>query len=172
MNREDIETYINRSLNHYENMAKKSCESRGLPYYYGLRHKYPTHSSSFAGIHNRHITKNIYVSDRYRRDLEGFINFLVDIGDVPKNMAEPTVGRYDHDKGYIKGNFRWQELRENSKEVSERNGMTKKDKLIKYLDSLKSIEDYNFDNAKKASEFKCYRTVNKIKREYYGNSSK
>jgi hypothetical protein len=52
-------------------------------------------------------------------DLDRFIDI---IGPIPMNMVSPTVGRYDHLKGYIfdgekdRWNFRWQEMIENSAE--------------------------------------------------------
>jgi hypothetical protein len=51
---------------------------------------------------------------------EDFNKWLEAIGLIPEGIEKPTVGRFDHTKGYVwdiennKWNFRWQEHSENS----------------------------------------------------------
>lgn len=99
--------------------GKRSAESRGLPYYGKLRKEFPTHFTSFAKIHYR--TKLSGLACDFPRTVEGFIEFLLYIGDVPDDQLWPTVGRFDHSKGYICGNFAWQDQDENSGESVARN---------------------------------------------------
>jgi hypothetical protein len=36
-------------------------------------------------------------------------------------MKKPTVGRKDHSRGYVSGNYEWQEFGENVREANSRN---------------------------------------------------
>lgn len=106
-------------MNHLA-MAQRSVEARGMPYYHGLNKQYPIHFSSFTGMHKR--------SDMYRlpidfpRTYQGFKDFIDYIGPIPYGMIKPSVGRKDHSKGYVQGNFIWQEYSENCRESSVRGG--------------------------------------------------
>jgi hypothetical protein len=58
--------------------------------------------------------------------LELFNKWLEVIGSIPVGMKIPTVGRYDHKKGYVydiemnRWNFRWQPKSDNSREAALR----------------------------------------------------
>src|SRR5215471_17746565 len=68
------------------------------------------------------------VACAFSYDVRGYERFVEAIGPIPKRMKSPTVGRYDHSKGYIfdrtrrRWNFRWQERSENSSECATRSG--------------------------------------------------
>jgi hypothetical protein len=67
--------------------------------------------------------KMLGVGCDYTRCLESFNQWLKDIGPMPSDMEVPTIGRIDHDKGYVfdkdnnRLNFGWQSQEENSREV-------------------------------------------------------
>lgn len=65
-------------------------------------------------------SRDIGVAECFERTVDGFIAFILYLGDVPCGMERPTVGRIDHDRGYELGNFTWQSMSENSKEVRVR----------------------------------------------------
>jgi hypothetical protein len=94
--------------------AKNSVLSRGFPYYGKLKHCFPYHWSSFANMHKR----GTYTE--FPRTVEGFIEFILYLGDVPLGMQSPTIGRKDHFKGYIRDNFEWQEFGANSRDATKR----------------------------------------------------
>jgi hypothetical protein len=99
------------SLTHYERMGKESALARGLPYYGNLKLDFPTHWIAFAGVIRRsNLTK---LECDYKLTPLDFIRFILDIGEIPPDI-DPSVGRYDHTKGYVVGNFRWQDFFENS----------------------------------------------------------
>jgi hypothetical protein len=102
-----------------EYAGKRSALARGLPYYGVLRSMYPQHFSSFGTMHWR-LQEGTLACD-FPRDAEGFIDFLVYLGDVPAGMNRPSLGRDDHSVGYVRGNFAWQEMSENSSESVQRN---------------------------------------------------
>jgi hypothetical protein len=79
--------------------------------------QYPEHFTHFSNLIYR--SKRFSECD-YNWSRESFLQFIEDIGDIPTNMLRPTVGRYDHSKGYIKGNFRWQEHFDNTSEGAKR----------------------------------------------------
>lgn len=60
----------------------------------------------------------------------GYARFVKAIGPIPRRMQSPTVGRYDHNKGYIfdrsrhRWNFRWQEKSANASECASRIELT------------------------------------------------
>jgi hypothetical protein len=58
----------------------------------------------------------------YSNDLAGYLQFAEDIGPIPRRMRSPTVGRIDHDRGYVADNFRWQEKSDNTRECAIRSG--------------------------------------------------
>jgi hypothetical protein len=99
----------------------KSLEARGLPYYHGLNKSYPVHFVSFSNMHNRISDKNLETD--FPRTYEGFKDFIEYLGDIPIGMKKPTIGRKDHSKGYIRGNFEWQEYSKNSLESTIRNNL-------------------------------------------------
>lgn len=103
-------------LNSKQLMAKLSVESRGLPYYGNLKKVFPIHFKRFKSMNHRRGKVNL----EFRNSVEGFINFIVEIGPIPEGMVFPSVGRKDHSKGYEVGNFRWQEFSEN---CSDRTGV-------------------------------------------------
>lgn len=96
----------------------KSALSRGLPFYGLLRREYPRHFAAFSSLHKR-VELGRSTTD-LPRNSEGFIQFLLEIGDLPVDMRKPSVGRKDHDLGYVRGNYEWQSLSDNSKEVQLR----------------------------------------------------
>ena len=73
----------------------------------------------FTRMCQRAATNGVECAFAYNE--EGYRQFAEAIGPIPDGMVSPTVGRYDHDKGYIPGNFRWQERGENSRESIGRN---------------------------------------------------
>lgn len=122
LTRKELEDLVNipdHKLDKYELMGKRSAFSRGLPYYGKLRSKFPIHFTSFADMHTRHKTKGIEISETFKRDVDGFINFLLYLGDL--NTEYDTLGRKDHSKGYIEGNFKWEPYWENYSEAALRN---------------------------------------------------
>lgn len=48
------------------------------------------------------------------RTREGFLAFAKEMGSIPVGMKRPSVGRIDHDKGYVTGNVKWEEHSFNS----------------------------------------------------------
>lgn len=142
LNRQELENLLNvpdSELNRYEAMGKSSAESRGLPYYGRLRSKYKDHFISFINMHKRSKMYNIEISKNFSRDAEGFINFLLYLGDLQTDTD--SLGRQDHTKGYIEGNFRWQPLEENCKESGDRTKRNaNKYKLPEHFIFLKLLE--------------------------------
>lgn len=134
----ELANFDDSKLTNEEYGGKISVISRGLPYYGKLKKEFPAHWSSFTGMHKRHKVKGVDIDSLFDRDVNGFIEFILYVGDIPKFMIDPSIGRIDHSKGYIVGNFRWESLSSNAKESSERN----KDKMLKL-----SIER-NFENRK------------------------
>lgn len=73
----------------------------------------PKELQAFKGCQNRvRDGKCHFVA--YPRTLEGFLQWLGDIGPIPKGLVKPSVGRIDHSKGYEPGNMQWEEHRFNS----------------------------------------------------------
>ena len=101
-----------------ELMGKRSAEARGLPYYGRLKKLYPIHFSSFQNMHRR--LRNANLETDFPRTAHGFILYLRYLGDVPHDMFSPTVGRANHDVGYVRGNFAWESKSDNSSESSTR----------------------------------------------------
>lgn len=125
LTRKELEDLVNtpdHELDRYELMGKRSAFSRGLPYYGKLRSKFPIHFTSFAAMYARHKTKGVEISETFSRDTDGFINFLLYLGDL--NTEYDTLGRIDHSKGYIEGNFKWEPYWENYSEAAVRNVKT------------------------------------------------
>lgn len=125
-------------------MAKTSVLNRGLPYYGGLKKKFPIHWSSFHNMWKRAKDPKIPcgISVRYNRNVNGFINFILDIGPIPDGIKQPSVGRIDHSDGYVFGNFKWQEKNENSTEAAIRTASPEKIKSTKKhikFENLKQI---------------------------------
>lgn len=70
-------------------------------------------SAAFRRCHGRVIQGKV-CSIQWPRNWKGFLNFLKEVGPYPTNMVKPSIGRKDHDKGYVKGNIEWQEYALNS----------------------------------------------------------
>lgn len=45
----------------------------------------------------------------FPRTAEGFLLFAAEMGPIPESIKRPSVGRKDHDLGYIIGNIKWEE---------------------------------------------------------------
>jgi len=83
---------------------------------------HPYHAMAFW---NRH-SKGMEMDSDFTWDIEGFRRFVEYIGEIPEGMKSPSLGRRDHSIGYIKGNFFWQEVSDNSRESATRNGIFRK----------------------------------------------
>lgn len=46
---------------------------------------------------------------RFSRTSQSFKEFVSEMGPIPKSIKRPSVGRKDHDFGYVKGNMQWEE---------------------------------------------------------------
>lgn len=167
LNRQELEALANvpdHELNRYESMGKASAESRGLPYYGRLRSEYKDHFTSFLCMHNRCMRENIEISKNFSRDAEGFINFLLYLGDLQTDTD--SLGRRDHTKGYIEGNFRWQPLEENSKESGIRNKKNpSKKKLHSHYIFIEVLEYLSANQNKILNISQLYLDLKKIKKE-------
>jgi hypothetical protein len=42
------------------------------------------------------------------RTREGYDQFFEEIGQIPRDIRRPSIGRIDHTKGYEPGNVRWE----------------------------------------------------------------
>ena len=96
----------------------KQIKGRGQIRWYRLPKLFHKHWIHFKFMHKR-IKKGNLETD-FPRNPKGFIAFIRYIGNPPKDMEWPTVGRGDHSKGYIRNNFAWQEGVENMTEGSHR----------------------------------------------------
>jgi hypothetical protein len=100
-----------------------------MPYVYisseyrKLREENPTHYNHFWHMVDRSKYNN--TECEFTKDFDGLIKFIKAIGPVP-SMKRPTVGRYNHSKGYIfdhqmnRWNFRWEEHSDNVSEMLQR----------------------------------------------------
>lgn len=86
--------------------------------YGGLSRIYNIHIDRFRGMLRR--AKKLGLKCDFEDNDRGHVNFIYYIGDIPEGMVRPSVGRFDHTKGYVVGNFRWQEYDENKSEGSSR----------------------------------------------------
>ncbi len=83
----------------------------------------------FKRMQDRHTAHGIACA--FGNNKSGYDRFIKIIGPIPRGMKSPTVGRYDHDLGYVydwhyrRWNFRWQEKSENSSECAARNGLSR-----------------------------------------------
>lgn len=106
------------SLTINELRTKRRCATQGISYY--GRARYSEESSiyytAFDGVMIR--TKAEKLDSDYSRTPESFIEFYLEIGNIPDGMISPTVGRLDHSLGYLRGNFEWQSFSDNSSEVA------------------------------------------------------
>jgi len=91
------------------------------PRYGNLKYLYPDHFRHFQVMQDR--AKN-GCGTEYSNDSSGLLEFIEEIGPYPTGMVMPTVGRKDHSKGYIQGNFTWQSRSDNAKESGLRAGFT------------------------------------------------
>lgn len=57
-----------------------------------------------------------YCDTSWKRTTKSFWSFLKAVGPIPKHMKDPSLGRKDHSKGYLPGNVKWQDRRENNGE--------------------------------------------------------
>jgi len=83
-----------------------------------------THPIQYFAFQNRILTSGQEVDEEFTHSKEGFKAFVEYLGPIPSNLQKPSVGRFDHSKGYIKGNFVWQEASENSRECMTRTNLT------------------------------------------------
>jgi len=113
----------NRTIRNFKNMNKLADEAK-LTEAIKLKRSNPIFGTAFKHMMDR--VKLYKLDCSYTRDEKGFIEFVKDIGEVPLTIKKPSVGRKDHSKGYVKGNFNWQERSENSYEAAKRIGFGSK----------------------------------------------
>jgi hypothetical protein len=77
------------------------------------KQKYPLSHGAFTRCHDR-VRDGKVTEISWPRTPEGFNAFRKEIGPWPKDMKKPSIGRIDHNKGYIAGNIRWEEYAINS----------------------------------------------------------
>lgn len=115
--KQELLTLLNKT--HGTEEGRASVEGRGLPYYGQLQLIYPIHMRAFKLMHARAKLRHLDVD--FPRSGLGFVSFLLYVEDIPAGMCRPSLGREDHSLGYLRGNFRWQELEENTRESLIRN---------------------------------------------------
>jgi hypothetical protein len=82
--------------------------------------------SHFKNMKRRERDFGIECDFPYGQD--GVDRWLKAIGQVPEGMKKPSIGRYDHSKGYVfdtemnRWNFRWQEMPDNLDEMLRTRG--------------------------------------------------
>jgi len=118
----------------YVKLSYLTLKRLGKPCYEGLKQKYPVHFSSFSALNGRCKRKKL--ENDFPRTKKGFEDFIEYIGPIPKGMKWPSVGRLDHKKGYIKGNFRWQEMSENSADHKSWMINNKREEIRKLVPSI------------------------------------
>jgi hypothetical protein len=96
-----------------------------------------------------------------------FYQFLEDVGQIQKGMETPTIGRKDHNKGYIfdtksnRLNFAWQSMIDNKRESALRAaalGKTPLQTATKEQRSergRKSAEHHNHVNKQEYTRYSC-----------------
>lgn len=101
---------------------KLSIAGRSRSPYSFLGKEYPIHLAHLKGVIGR--CKSGYCDTDLTPDEKGLQQFVKEIGPVPSellaNGVRRTVGRKDHSKGYVSGNYEWQSQSQNSKEMAER----------------------------------------------------
>ena len=90
----------------------KKAESQGFEDWKNKVHGFDKELAAFKRCHDR-VRDGKPPSIQWGRDLKGFSEFVKELGECPP-MEKPSVGRIDHNKGYQKGNIKWQEHKENS----------------------------------------------------------
>ena len=110
-----------------------------------LKFTHPHHFDHFWHLQSR--AKQ--VGTDFTDDEFGLFEFIAEIGPYPSDMVRPSVGRKDHTKGYVRGNFEWQPLSENSGESTTRTRTGKKqsDKTVE-LKRQASIGSRRSDESK------------------------
>jgi hypothetical protein len=87
-----------------------------------LPQQYFTHPCYRFFIYMIQRSKRYGMKCDFTRGRAGFYRWLDIVGHIPEGMAKPSIGRYDHSKGYVfdatnnRWNFRWQERSENCRE--------------------------------------------------------
>jgi hypothetical protein len=105
-----------------EERAKNIVLGKGRIYVRDLKLKYPRHFASHKGLNERSIKFNL--DNDFPDTREGILLFVKEMGEVPNNMIQPTVGRKDHDLGYVLGNVEWQSRKDNVIESNIRRSTT------------------------------------------------
>jgi len=95
---------------------KGKHRNRRKPKYGVLIELYPDHFKHFVCMFDRLGRSGV----GFTRDGSGFLEFVECIGPYPVDMVSPEVGRIDHSKGYVRGNFKWQSHHDNMKEMLAR----------------------------------------------------
>lgn len=131
---------------HTRESAKKAALARGDSYFIDLQ------VNAFYRMHNR--IRDWKLLTDFTRTREGFVDFVVHIGEVPEGMIKPGVGRKDHTKGYVKDNFMWQSFRDNCIENALRNklgvGTKSEETKQKLSKALKGVsQPHALENYKK-----------------------
>lgn len=134
-------------------MGVKRHQKLGRWTYIGMRNKYPVHWIGFVGIHKRHRERGRALGPEFSRDIQGFWNFIEEIGPVPKGMNRPTVGQINHRKGYIAGNFRWESHYDNTQESAIRN---RKGEKLQQAARLRKKEKIGAGREAKAQKLEWY----------------
>jgi hypothetical protein len=87
---------------------------------------YATHRSYRFFFNMIHRAKQIGVECQFTLGRKDFGRWCDIVGPIPDDMERPSIGRYDHSKGYVfdvesnRWNFRWQERSENCRESGRR----------------------------------------------------
>ena len=95
------------------------------------KYKHDPRKKYFVWMHDRCAKTNRKCG--FARTAIGFQLFCNDIGTIPVGMLRPSVGRIDHDHGYIAGNIQWEEFKDNNwknRKVEDQRAKTKMAKEI------------------------------------------
>lgn len=107
--------------NEIKNRVLRIKSSTRVSPYSLLREMYPQHYSAYLHMFEHARAASLEVDpDFCPIGVLGFSRFVDYMGDVPEYMDNPQRGRIDHTKGYVKGNFHWQDRADNLAELRSR----------------------------------------------------
>lgn len=130
--------------------------------------KFPKEALAFLYMQHRVKHRKLTatgMSTAWQRTPEGFLAFLKYVGNVPKSMKRPTIGRKNHSKGYQPGNCGWQEYSENCAESAIRNHIGKSRAKKTRIKMKKSQNERRESERNKNDGKRCFYHKNKSRKK-------
>lgn len=101
---------------------RTAARTQGTSFYGTLPTNFPTHYAAFMKMHDHALERDYFVSSAFARTATGLINFIMNVGPLPRgHQGTIHLLRKHVNRGFVRNNLEWVGERNARREIGVRN---------------------------------------------------